>query len=94
MIQIYRVYKWQLFGFFFFISICTLIKAQYAPNYQFENLDYNKTNITQSEPSGEINSKNITSKHEAVMNLLYSYRSQGHSKADLDPLNIQKRPIN
>ena len=40
MIQIYRVYKWQLFGFFFFISICTLIKAQYAPNYQFENLDY------------------------------------------------------
>ena len=38
--QIYRVYKWQSFGFFFFISICALINAQYAPNYQIESFDY------------------------------------------------------
>ena len=38
--QIYRVYKWQSLGFFFFISICALINAQYAPNYQIESFDY------------------------------------------------------
>ena len=61
---------------------------------QFENIDFNKPQAQNINQNSQSCSFENASKHEAVMDLIYSYRAYGHSKAKLDPLKLKKRTFN